>query len=97
MINLEATPALCAAATKEAGTAIRKVWRPQPGDEPRPYSELIDRLGGGRPLSVLVWLGEHGCDVAPELRGAEAAVRAYQDSPARAAMLETLARLQAPR
>jgi hypothetical protein len=47
----------------------------------------------GAPLTTLVWLGEHGCDVEPELHAAEAAVRAYADSPARAAMLATLARL----
>jgi hypothetical protein len=93
-IDLEATPALCAAAARVVGADIAGVYRPKPGDEPRPYSELLDRLGGGTPLTTLTWLGEHGCDVAQELRAAEAAVSAYQDSPGRAAMLATLTRLQ---
>jgi hypothetical protein len=92
-IDLEATPALCAAAAREIGTVVKGVYRPG-ADDPRAYSELIDRLGVGRPLNVLIWLGEHGCDVTEALRAAETAVRAYRDSPGRAEMLSTLARLQ---
>jgi hypothetical protein len=93
-IDLEPTPALCASAAREVGGNIRAVYRPAPQDPPRRYSELIDRLGVGEPLRTLVWLGEHGCDVNAELREAEAAVGAYQDSADRATMLATIARLQ---
>jgi uncharacterized membrane protein YuzA (DUF378 family) len=93
-IDLEPSVALCAAAAREVGGEIRAVYRPAPQDPSRRYSELIDRLGVGEPLNVLVWLGEHGCDVRDELREAVAAVRAYQESADRAAMLGTLARLQ---
>jgi hypothetical protein len=94
LIDLDATPALCAAAAREIGKSVREVYRPKPEDEPRRYSELIDRLGAGEPLTALIWLAEHGCDVGNALRDAEAAVRAYQGSAARTAMLETLTRLQ---
>jgi hypothetical protein len=93
-IDLTATPALCAAAARVIRTEIAGVYRPRPDDPPMRYSELLGRLGVGAPLTTLVWLGEHGCDVEPELHAAEAAVRAYADSPARAAMLATLARLR---
>ena len=93
-IDLEATPALCAAVTKEVGPKIKGVYRPGAGDTPLFYYDLLSRLGVGRPLTVLVWLAEHGCDVSAELREAEISVRAYQDSPGRAAMLAALARLQ---
>ncbi len=72
-------------------------------DAPRALLELIDRLGVGRPLTALVWLGEHGCDVGAEARDADELVRAWQDSPVmprqdpspgRAAMLAALAKLQ---
>lgn len=95
-IDLEATPALCAAAAGEVGRSVRGVFRPR-ADDPYPYSGLIDRLGVGRPLTVLIWLGEHGCDVAAEARDAEAVVRAYHDTPGRAEMLAALMRLQGAR
>jgi hypothetical protein len=93
-IDLEATPALCAAVTKEIGPSLKGVYRPAGNDQPLFYYDLLSRLGVGRPLTVLVWLAEHGCDVGPQLRDAETAVLAYQDSPGRAAMLAALARLQ---
>jgi hypothetical protein len=96
-IDLEPTPALCAAATKEIGPSLKGVYRPGAGDTPLHYYDLLSRLGVGNPLATLVWLAEHGCDVGEQLRDAEAAVRAYQDSPGRAAMLATLARLQGGR
>lgn len=93
-IDLEATPALCDAAAREVGHAIKGVYRPAPSDPPLHYYDLIDRLGVARPLTTLVWLAEHGCDVREELQAAETAVNAYQDAPGRAAMLATLVRLQ---
>ena len=50
-------------------------------------------LGAYEPLTALVWLAGHGCDAEAELSEAEAVIRTYQDSPARVAMLATLARL----
>ena len=51
---------------------------------------LLRGLGGG-------WLAGHGCPAAAELDEAMAAVNAYQDSPGRAELLATLARLRAQR
>ena len=62
-------------------------------DDPRPYSELLERLGAYQPLTALTWLAGHGCDTEAELNEAEAVARTYQDSPARAAMLANVARL----
>jgi hypothetical protein len=93
-IDLEPTPELCAAAVKEIGPKIRGVYKPKGDDTPLHFRDLIDRLGVGRPLTVLVWLAEHGCDVGEQLRDAETAVLAYQDSPGRAALLAALTKLQ---
>jgi hypothetical protein len=93
-IDLEATPALCAAAGKAIAPSIAGVYRPKPPDTPLYYYDLLSRLGVANPLATLVWLAEHGCDVQKTLRDAETAVLAYQDSPGRAAMLATLAKLQ---
>jgi hypothetical protein len=65
----------------------------RPGDPQPPYGELIDRLGAYEPLTALTWLAGHGCEAERELGDAEALVRTYQDSLARAAMLATLGRL----
>src|SRR5260221_113528 len=87
-----ATSSGCAARAVVQGD-LAKVYRPGPGDPPRPYGELLDRLGAYEPLTALTWLAGHGCEAERELDDAEAVVLTYQDSPARAAMLATLRRL----
>ena len=92
VLDLETTAPLCKAALNQVYGDIVKVYRPK-ADDPRPYSELLERLGAYEPLTALTWLAGHGCEAEPELTDAEAMVRTYQDSPARAAMLTTLAQL----
>jgi len=92
VLDLEMTPRLCGAALTQVHGDFAKVLRPKPDDQRR-YSELLDRLGAYEPLTALVWLAGHGCDAEGELSEAEAVIRTYQDSPARAAMLATLAQL----
>ncbi len=96
-LDLEATPALCAKALSELHSAFAKVYRPGPSDEPRPYSELLERLGNGEHLPDLVWLASHGCAAEHELMEAIALVNAYRDSPGKAEMLMTLTQLRGPR
>jgi hypothetical protein len=96
-LDLEATAPLCASALGELHGQFAKVYRPGANDEPRPYSELLERLGNGEQLPDLIWLAGHGCPAAAELDEAAAAVNAYQDSPGRAEMLATLARLRSQR
>jgi hypothetical protein len=92
-LDLDATPRLCAAALAHVREDdLDKVYRPT-ADDPRPYSELLERLGAGEPLAALQWLAAHGCDAETELGEAEQVVRAYQDSPERQAMLASLAAL----
>ena len=92
-LDLDATPRLCAAALAHVREDdLDKVYRPTV-DDPRPYSELLERLGAGEPLTALQWLAGHGCDAEAELGEAEQVVRAYQDSPERRAMLASLAGL----
>ncbi len=93
-LDLEATMPLCANALSQLHGQFTRVYRPGPSDEPRPYSELLERLGNGEQLPDLVWLAGHGCDAGPELSEAVALVNAYQDSPGRAEMLAELIRLQ---
>ena len=90
VLDLEMTPRLCGAALTQVHGDFAKVLQPKP-DDPRRYSELLDRLGAYEPLTALVWLAGHGCDAEGELSEAEAVIRTYQDLPARAAMLATLA------
>lgn len=92
-LDLAATPQLCAAGQKAIHDQLDRVYRPR-ADDPRPYSELLDRLGLGEQLPALKWLASHGCDAGAELSEAETLVRSYQDSPARAAMLASLAQLR---
>jgi hypothetical protein len=90
VLDLAATAPLCGAALAVVQGDLTKVYRPGPGDPPRPYGELLDRLGAYEPLTALTWLAGHGCEAERELDDAEALALSYQDSPARAAMLATL-------
>ncbi len=92
-LDLEATPPLCVAALKEQYRELAPVYRPR-ADDPRPYRELIEQLGGGNPFAALEWLAAHGCDADAELSQAEDIIRSYQDSPRKAAMLAVLAQLR---
>jgi hypothetical protein len=96
-LDLAATLPLCANALSQLHGQFAKVYRPEPNDGPRPYSELLDRLGNGEPLQDLIWLAGHGCEAEPELSEAVALVNAYQDSPGRAEMLAELMRLREKR
>jgi hypothetical protein len=96
-LDLEASMPLCTSALSELHGQFTKVYRPGPNDEPRPYSELLERLGNGEQLPNLIWLAGHGCDSGPELSEAVALVNAYRDSPGRTEMLAELMRLQTRR
>jgi hypothetical protein len=96
-LDLEATLPLCTNALSELHGQFTKVYRPGLKDEPRPYSELLERLGNGEHLPDLVWLARNGCDAGRELDEAIALVNAYQDSPGKAEMLAELTRLQTGR
>lgn len=91
-LALDATPALCAAALPVVYTTLTAVTRPA-ADDPRPYTVLLQQMGGDAPLVALQWLASHGCDTGAAVDEAESLVRASQDSPERAAMLANLARL----
>jgi hypothetical protein len=88
-LDLEATPDLCDAALGQVHRELAKIYRPK-ADDPRSYSELLDRMGTGHPLRALGWLHQHGCDTKVEMGEAEELVGAYQDSPRRAEMLNWL-------
>lgn len=92
-LDLEATPGLCAGALKSLQADFNRVYRPRP-DDPRPYRELLNRLGQGYHFDVLVWLAEHGCNTDAQSNDAIAIISAYQESPQRAAMLAKLTRLR---
>src|SRR5208283_603026 len=92
VLDLEMTAPLCSAALTQVYGDIAKTYRPK-DDDPRPYSELLERLGAYEPLTALTWLAGHGCEAEPELSEAEELIRTYQDSPERAAMLATLEKL----
>ncbi len=91
-LDIETNPRLCRAALDAVHADVGKVYRPKP-DDPRPYSELLDRLGIYRPLTALVWLAGHGCEAEPELIEAEEVIRTYQDSLQRGLMLSDLERV----
>src|SRR3954453_510604 len=93
-LDLEPTMPLCANALSQLHGQFAKVYRPGPNDDPRPYSELLERLGNGEQLPDLIWLAGHGCDAGPELSEAMALVNAYRDSPGRAEMLAELTKLR---
>lgn len=89
-LDLEATLPLCLQALSELRGQLASIYRPAAADEPRPYSELLQRLGTGEQLPALIWLARHGCAAETELNDAVTLVSAYQDSPDRAKMLATL-------
>ena len=91
-LDLEATTALCENAQQALHGQLAKIYRPDK-DDPRPYEELLDRLGNGAQFSALEWLADHGCPADAVLNEAESLVSAYQDSPERTAMLYTLKHL----
>lgn len=92
-LDLDTTPALCAAALSEIGAELAAVNRPT-ADDPLPYSRLDERLGAGEPLVALQWLAGHGCEANAQLSAAEDVVAAYQPSPEREAMAAALAKLK---
>jgi hypothetical protein len=96
-LDLEATGPLCANALTELRAQFAKIYRPAAGDEPRPYSELLLRLGTSEQLPNLIWLARHGCAAGAEQDQAIALVNAYQDSADRAKMLATLTALRSAR
>jgi hypothetical protein len=91
-LDLEATGPLCESALRALRAELATIYRPG-GNDPRPYRELLDRLGNGGQLQDLQWLADHDCAAGAELTEAETLVRAYPDSPDRAAMLDALAHL----
>jgi hypothetical protein len=91
-LDLDATPDLCGAALHQVHRELSGIYRPK-RDDPRPYSELLERMGNGQPLRALEWLHRHGCDTRTELGEAEELVGAYQDSPGWAEMLTRLEEL----
>jgi hypothetical protein len=92
VLDLDATPALCDASLEALYNQFVPIYRP-PADDPRPYDELLERLGVDEPLVALQWLASHGCNADRELNEAETLVRSYRDSPERTAMLTRLAAL----
>ena len=91
-LDLSPTPALCRAALGNIRKQFAGIYRPM-ADDPRPYRELLSRLGRSEPLSALVWLAAQGCDAEAELRAAEALIKAYQPSPDAGLMLGRLEEL----
>jgi hypothetical protein len=92
-LDLDTTPAFCAAALSEIGEELATVYRPT-ADNPLPYSELGERLGAGEPLVALQWLAGHGCDANAQLSAAEEVIAAYRPSPERETMAAALAKLK---
>jgi len=101
-LDLEPTAQFCAAAAKALDRGLGQIYAPR-DDDPRPYWQLLEGPVATE-FAALIWLGEHGCDMDPELSQAEALVQAYQDSPSgccsrapssdRADMLAKLGRLR---
>ena len=89
-LDLAATKPLCTSSLRLLHDKFAKVYHPRP-DDPRSYDELLSRLYGDWSLITLQWLAAHGCDADVQLNQAEDLVRGYQDSPARAAVLTSLA------
>jgi hypothetical protein len=97
VLDLEATVPLCTNALSQLHGQFTNLYRPGANDNPRPYSELLERLGNGKQLPDLIWLARHGCPAEQELSEAVGLVNAYQDSPGRAEMLTVLTRLRSTR
>ncbi|MFZ2157366.1 MAG: hypothetical protein WAV72_14770 [Bradyrhizobium sp.] len=93
-LDLEATQPLCLNALSELHSQLAGIYRPAATDEPRPYSELLQRLGNSEQLPDLIWLARHGCAAEVELDEAITLVSAYQDSAGRAEMLAALIQLR---
>src|SRR5205085_2510054 len=93
-LDLQATPEFCNAALGEIRAELSRIHRPK-ADDPRPYRELLDRLGNdAAQLPALQWLAAHGCDAEAGLTEAQALIATYQDSPERSAMLASLEQLR---
>jgi hypothetical protein len=92
-LDLQATPAFCAASLRLLHDEFAPIYRPS-ADDPRSYEELLERLGAGRPLDALVWVASHGCDASGVLNEAQQLLRDYQASPERDAILSQLAQLR---
>jgi hypothetical protein len=92
VLDLETAAPLCGAALAQVHGEFAKTHRPK-ADDPRPYSELLQRLGAYEPLTALVWLAGHGCDAERELSEAEALIQTYQASPSQGLMLGRLEQL----
>ncbi len=88
-LDLKPTPALCQAASGELRKMFGKIYRPG-ADDPRPYSELLARLGTGEQFKALIWLATQGCAKHAPLDEAETLIRSYQTSGERELMLATL-------
>jgi hypothetical protein len=95
-LDLETTAPLCGAALAQVHGDLAKTLRPK-ADDPRPYSELLDRLGAYEPLTALLWLAGHGCDAERELSEAEELIQTYQPSPSAGLMLGRLEQLHRKR
>src|SRR5580658_1444008 len=93
VLDLEPTPALCAAAVRVLHDAISKIYRPE-SDDPRSFDEFLGRLGAETRIPALTWLARNGCDVDDELSTVQSLALAYQDAPARAPILARLQQLR---
>ena len=92
-LDLDATPALCRAALAEVRRELASAFRP-PSTEVRPFARLLIDTAKGEPLEALQWLASHGCAADGELADAQSLVGAYEDSPSRAAMLQSFSALR---
>jgi hypothetical protein len=70
ILDLDATAPLCKAAKNALHRQFTQIYRPDSND-PRPYRELLSRLGGDAQFSALIWLAEHRCEPEEELIEAE--------------------------
>ena len=92
-LDLEATPALCAAGLAYVRPVLAQIYRPK-ADEPRSFDQLEFAFGIDQPLTNLLWLASKGCEADAALDEAEALVRAYGDTPSRELMLARIAALR---